>query len=66
MSNKSIVLAVVVAAALAACGDTKTQEYYMSHPDELAADLAVCKQPGNNTFNCNEAAKAAVALKKKN
>lgn len=64
--NKNIILAVVVAAALSACGQTKTQEYYMSHPDELAADMAECKQLGKNTFNCNEAAKAAVFLKKKN
>jgi hypothetical protein len=61
-----IALAIIVVAALSACGQTKTQEYYMSHPDELAADQAECKQLGNNTFNCNEAAKAAVMLKKKN
>jgi hypothetical protein len=62
--NKKIMLAVVV--ALSACGQTKTQDYYTTHPDELAADLAECKQLGNNTYNCNEAAKAAVLLKRKN
>ncbi len=64
--NKNFALTVIVAAVLSACGQTKTQEYYTSHPDELAADLAECKQVGKNTFNCNEADKAAVLLKKKN
>jgi uncharacterized cysteine cluster protein YcgN (CxxCxxCC family) len=64
--NMKFALAAVVVAALSACGQTKTQEYYLSHPDELAADQVECKQLGNNTFNCNEAAKAAVILKKKN
>jgi hypothetical protein len=63
--NKRFALAIVVMAALSACEQTKTQEYYMSHPDELVADQAECKQLGKNTFNCNEAAKAAVMLKKK-
>ena len=63
--NKRFALAVVVVVALSACEQTKTQEYYMSHPDELSADQAECKQLGKNTFNCNEAAKAAVMLKKK-
>jgi len=64
--NKKIALAIVVAATLSACEQSKTQEYYMSHPDEMAADLAECKKIGKNTFNCNEAEKAAVLLKKKN
>jgi len=63
---KKITLAVAVVAALSACGPTKTQEYYMSHPDELAADLAECKQLGKHTFDCNEADKAALLGKKKN
>jgi len=64
--NMKIALAVVVMVALSACGQTKTQDYYMSHPDEMAADLAECKQLGKNTYNCNEADKAAVFLKRKN
>lgn len=64
--NKKIALAVLVLAALAACEQTKTQEYYTSHPDELTADLAECKRLGKNTFNCNEADKAALFLKRKN
>jgi hypothetical protein len=48
------------------CGQTKTQEYYMSHQEEMAADLAECKQLGKSTYNCNEADKAVVFLKKKN
>ena len=60
-----ISLAAVVLVTLSACEQTKTQEYYTSHPDELAADQAECKHLGNNTFNCNEAAKAAAILKKK-
>ena len=64
--NKKILMVMVVAAALSGCGQTKTQEYYMSHPDELTADLAECKQIGKSTFNCNEADKAVVILKKKN
>jgi len=51
--------------ALCACEPTKTQEYYMSRPEELSADLAACKQDGRNTFNCNEAAKADIFLKQK-
>lgn len=61
-----IALSIIVIAALSACGQTKTQDYYMSHPAELSADLAECKQLNKNTFNCNEATKAAVFLKKKN
>ena len=64
--NRKLALALVVVAALSGCGDTKTQEYYTSHPDEMTADLAECKQLGKNTFNCNEAAKAAAAIKKSN
>ena len=63
--NKKIVIVMVISAALSACGQTKTQEYYMSHPDEMAADLADCKKMGKNTFNCNEADKAALILKNK-
>lgn len=61
-----IALGLAVAAILSACGQTKTQDYYMDHPDELAADLAECKQLGKNTYNCNEAEKAAVLSKRKN
>lgn len=58
--------AVLLAAmALAACGETKSQDYYMSHPSELAADLEECKKTGMKTYNCNEADKAAVILQKK-
>ncbi len=64
--NKKIALAAAIVAALSACEQTKTQDYYMSHPDELTADLAECKKVGKNTFNCNEADKAASLLKKKN
>lgn len=60
------VLAMVVATFLSACGQTRTQDYYTTHPAELAADLAECKNLGKNTFNCNEADKAAFILKKKN
>ncbi len=64
--TKKLALVAVVAAILSACGQTKTQDYYMSHQGELTADLAECKQLGKNTYNCNEADKAAVILKKKN
>lgn len=64
--NKKIAWTIVIVAALSACGQTKTQEYYMSHQDELTADLAECKKLGKNMFNCNEADKAAALLKKKN
>jgi len=63
--NTKIALVVVIVAALSACEQTKTQEYYMSHPDELAVDQAECKLLNKNTFNCNEAAKASAILKKK-
>lgn len=59
-----IALALIATVALSACEPTKTQEYYSSHPEELAADMAECKALGKNTFNCNEAAKAAVIKKK--
>lgn len=59
-------LAAFLLAALSACGQTKTQDYYMSHPDELAADLADCRKASMHTFNCNEADKAALLLQKKN
>ena len=38
----------------------------MSHPDEMSADLAECKQLGKTSYNCNEADKAVALLKKKN
>jgi nitrous oxide reductase accessory protein NosL len=62
---KHLMQAMFIVAALAACEQTKTQDYYMAHPDELAADLAECKKEGKNLYNCNEAAKAEVMLKKK-
>jgi hypothetical protein len=58
-------LLVAAVLMLAACGQDKTQEYYMAHPDELARDLADCQQQGKHLYNCNEADKAAMALKKK-
>jgi hypothetical protein len=56
-------LALVTVAALSACGPAKTQDYYLSHPDEIAVDLAACKEHGKNTFDCNEADKAALLIK---
>jgi hypothetical protein len=56
---------VLAAMALGACGQTKTQDYYLAHPDELAADLAACKSGGKSTYNCNEADKAAFILNSK-
>jgi hypothetical protein len=56
-------LAAIAVAALSACEPDKTQEYYVSHPDEMAADLAACKEQNKNTYNCNEAAKAAMIVK---
>jgi hypothetical protein len=61
--NKSVVFMLVTVAALSACGQAKTQDYYMSHPDELTADLAACKEHGKSTFDCNEADKAALLVK---
>ena len=63
--HKNIVFIWIMVGVLSACEQTKTQEYYQSHPDEMSADLAECKQLGKNTYNCNEAYKAAVILKKK-
>lgn len=59
------VLAMIFAALLVACEQTKTQDYYVAHPAELAADLAECKRTGKNTYDCNEADKAAWILKQK-
>lgn len=59
------ILTVIMAATLSACGQTKTQDYYVAHPQELTADLAECQRAGKNTYNCNEATKAALILKKK-
>ena len=64
--HSKIILAAIALALLAACEPSKTQEYYMTHQSELAADLAQCKQQGQHLFNCNEADKAMMALKKKN
>ena len=58
-----IAAAPLLALMLAACAPEKTQEYYMAHPDELAADLAQCRTQGKNLYNCNEAEKAAAILK---
>lgn len=60
------VLIIAAAAILSACGQTKTQDYYVAHPAELATDLAECKKAGKSTYNCNEADKAAFILNKKN
>ncbi|MDE2260666.1 MAG: EexN family lipoprotein [Betaproteobacteria bacterium] len=53
------------ALVLWSCEQTKTQDYYISHPAELAADLAECQRAGKNTFNCNEAAKAKFMIERK-
>jgi hypothetical protein len=47
------------------CEQSKTQSYYMSHPDEMVSDLAECNRLGKNTYDCNEAAKAQFMLKQK-
>jgi len=47
------------------CEQSKTQGYYMSHPDEMVSDLAECKRLGKNTYDCNEAAKAQFMLNQK-
>ncbi len=57
-----VVLGVLV---LCSCEQSKTQAYYMSHPDEMASDLAECQRLGKNTYDCNEAAKARFMLNKK-
>lgn len=60
-----IAFALIAMAVLTACEPAKTQEYYMSHPDDMAADLAACKAQGKNTYNCNEADKAALQMNAK-
>ena len=60
--HKKAIIAVFTALALCACGQTKTQDYYLAQPDELAADLAACKAGGKSTYNCNEADKAAFIM----
>ena len=60
------ILTIAAATILSACGQTKTQDYYVAHPAELAADLAECKNTGKSTYNCNEADKAAFILKMQN
>lgn len=44
------------------CEQTKTADYYRSHPDEIALDLAECDHTGRRTFNCNEALTAKIEL----
>lgn len=56
------VLALIAMLLLSACEQDKTQDYYLAHPAELAADLKQCKETGKNTYNCNEADKAAWIL----
>lgn len=56
---KSIALALIIFAALSACEQARTQEFYMTHPVELAADLAACREHDTNIYYCNEAEKAA-------
>ncbi len=63
--HKKFCIVVAMALALGACGQTKTQDYYLAHPDELATDLAACKAGGKSTYNCNEADKAAYMMKSK-
>ncbi|MBI3902024.1 MAG: EexN family lipoprotein [Nitrosomonadales bacterium] len=61
-----LIFAAIAIALLSACGEpTKTAEYYSTHQVELTADLTACKSSSMNTFNCNEAAKAAAMLNKK-
>ena len=59
------VLVIAMAIMLTACGQTKTQDYYLAHPDEIKADLTECQKAGKNTYNCNEAEKADWILKHK-
>ncbi len=59
------VFVVLGALVLWSCEQSKTQSYYMSHPDEMVSDLAECKRLGKNTYDCNEAAKAQYMLKQK-
>ncbi|MDA8416340.1 MAG: EexN family lipoprotein [Betaproteobacteria bacterium] len=48
---------------LVACGDTRTKDYYLDHPDEIKTDLAECQKEGKNTYNCNQATLAQFQLK---
>ena len=50
---------------LTACENTKTKEYYLDHPDEIASDLSECQKSGKNTYNCNQATLAQYQLKSK-
>ncbi len=59
------ILVALGALLLWSCEQSKTQEYYVSHPNEMAADLAECQRLGKNTYDCNEAAKARFMLNKK-
>ena len=56
-------LSLIAVAALCGCGQSKTQDYYLAHPGELATDLAACHKAGKNTFDCNEADKAEFSRK---
>ncbi len=47
---------------LVACEQTKTQDYYLNHPDDIATDLNECQRLGKHTYNCNEAARAQFLL----
>ncbi len=44
------------------CEQTKTVDYYKSHSDEIALDLAECDHTGRRTFNCNEALTAKIEM----
>lgn len=59
---KHAVFIVALAGLLSACDTAKTEAYYLEHPEEMKADLAECKSQNKNTYNCNEASKAAVKL----
>lgn len=59
---KKYIVVALGALALWSCEQSKTQQYYMSHPNEIAPDLAECQRLGKNTYDCNEAAKAQFML----
>lgn len=48
---------------LLGCEQTRTQDYYMNHPQELAQDLEACRAHQLSPYNCNEADKADYYLK---
>ncbi len=59
------IFAALCALVLWSCEQAKTQQYYISHPNEIASDLAECQRLGKNTYDCNEATKAQYMLNNK-